>query len=94
MVFAQEHTDLDPKCKGILADSSRSGFASRFHMEESSWAGPFCFKADMWSSFCLLHLSKEHPESVAMGAVHKVDSNVLGPDSATLSRCAAIACEY
>lgn len=46
-------------------------------MEVFSWAGPFCFKADMWSSFCLLHLSKKHPESVAMGAIHKVDSNVL-----------------
>lgn len=39
----------------------------------------------------MLHLSEEHPESVAMGAVHKVDSNVLGPDSATLSRNASLA---
>lgn len=62
-------------------------------MEVSSWAGRFYFKADMWSSFCLLHLSKKHPEAVAMGAIHKVDSSVLGPDSATLSR-STIACEY
>lgn len=65
--------------------------ASRFHMEVSIRAGPFCFKADMYSSFCLLHLSKKHSEAVAMGAIHKVDSYVLEPDSATLSR--SIACE-
>lgn len=61
-------------------------------MEVSIRAGPFCFKADMYSSFCLLHLSKKHSEAVAMGAIHEVDSYVLEPDSATLSR--SIACEY